>query len=265
MTLAEMGISVWVPIVLLALGATVGWLAADLSARRKLTKLGLRTQDIGGKLDEATAGLAQATAKVTDLQAKLDTANADLAARNADLAARDAELAELKREESGLRGTAEQSFTELSTQVRSLKTDLDRVSQENESLSINLETTAKDLIKARADFATATQSLSNKDVALTEAYARAVKLEHEASDEESQLLSLQAEAATLKRQLAMLTVSNQDLDRRLQNARGEVAGELAVLTSTMLRVKDEQLTQANATVAALQAQLAMTVDQPVLS
>jgi hypothetical protein len=82
-----------------------------------------------------------------------------------------------------------------------------------------------------------------------------VRLERESSDEQTQVLALQAEVAALKRSVSTLTAANQELNGRVQRARGEVASELAALTSTMLRAKDDELAEAHATIAALQAQM----------
>lgn len=211
-----------------------------------------------------------------ELQASLDAAQVNLDQGNAQaaaqaialqqvLAARDGELIDLKMQHSTLRTTAQQSYDAFSTQVQTLQAELERVCEENENLKVNVEGTAGDLAKARAELETATQTVANKDIALTEAYARAVRLERESSDRQGQLLSLQAEVASLKRNLATMAATTQDLNGRLENARGEVASELAVLTSTMLRVKEEQLAQANGTIAALQAQMATMVDRPIPS
>jgi chromosome segregation ATPase len=178
------------------------------------------------------------------------------------LATREGELTDIKLQHATLRTTAQQSYDAFSTQVQTLQAELKGVCDENENLKINLEGTAADLAKARAELESSNQIVANKDIALTEAYARAVRLERESTDRQSQLLTLQADAATLKRNLATATNTNHELNGRLENARGEVANELAALTSTMLRVKDEQLAQANATIAALQAQLSMKADRP---
>lgn len=265
--------------------------AQDLDAKLNQTNKTLAAsqaheQELQSGLDAANANLAEATAKVTalqkeiaaahqheqELQAGLDAARADrdqvIAQADAlqqTLDAREGELTDLKLQHSTLRSTAQQSYGTLTSQVESLQAEITRLTDENETLKINLEGTAGDLAKARAEVETVTQSLANKDTALTEAYARAVRLERESSEEQRQLLALQAEVATLRRNIGTLTASNQDMNSRLQNARGEVANELAVLTSTMLRVKDEQLAQANSTIAALQAQMAATAGRSALS
>jgi hypothetical protein len=59
----------------------------------------------------------------------------------------------------------------------------------------------------------------------------------------------------MKRDVTALSSVNQDLEYKLHNARGEVAGEMAVLTSTMARMKDDQLAKANARIAALTSEV----------
>ncbi len=207
---------------------------------------------------ELQANLAAAQQQDQELQANLDEANNQLVSLRQVLSTRDADLAELKMQQTALRATAQQSYDALTAQVEELRTQGAALAEENGILKQNLEGTSADLAKARADVEALTQVVSNKDTALTEAYARAVRLEREASEGQSQLLGLQAELSSTKRNIATLSATNQDMNNRLENARGEVANELAVLTSTMLRVKDEQLAQANATIAALQAQLAQS-------
>jgi chromosome segregation ATPase len=206
--------------------------------------------------------LAASQQQVRELQASLDEGNGQGAALQQSLAARDAELTELKLQHSALRTTAQQSYDGLTAQVEGLRTQVQGLTEENTNLKINLEGTSADLAKARADNESMTQALANKDTALTEAYARAVRLERDASEGQSQLLTLQADLAAAKRNLASVSAANQDMNKRLENARGEVANELAVLTSTMIRVKDEQLAQANDTIAALQAQLTQSSVRP---
>jgi chromosome segregation ATPase len=265
--------------------------AQDLDARlnqanKTLAASQAHEKELQSGVDATKVSLGEATARVAalqqenaaahqheqELQTALDAARNDLDQINAQvnalqqtLDARDGELTELKMQHSSLRTTAQQSYEGFTTQVESLQVEVKRLCDDNENLHVNLEGTAGDLAKARTDLETLQQTLANKDTALTEAYARAVRLQHESADEHSQLLSLQSEVASLKRNLSTLAATNQDLNGRLENARGEVANELAVLTSTMLRVKEEQLTQANATIAALQAELAVTAGRPIPS
>ena len=123
------------------------------------------------------------------------------------------------------------------------------------SLSMNLESTAVELAKVKETLTGSEQTLGNKEVALNEAYLRAVKLQRELMEHQTLLAETQTELAEARRNLSSLSTYNSDLEGKLQNARGEVAGELALLTSTMLRMKEEALNQANQRNAALTAEL----------
>ena len=320
MNLQALGLTSWVPIIVLVLvGFLLGWLITGLPPRSKLRTASAGLAESDSRLKQANKLLASSQAheselqnsliatkdrlaEATDaltalqqetdaahahekqLQAGLDDAGVKLGLATATvatlqqeaagahqheqelqqaLATREGELTDIRLQHSTLRTTAQQSYDAFSSQVQSLQADLQTACDENDNLKINLEGTARDLAQARADHETVTQTLANKDIALTEAYARAVRLERESTDRQSQLLTLQADQATLKRNLATLANTNQELNGRLQNARGEVANELAALTSTMLRVKDEQLAEANSTIAALQAHMSNMVDRPV--
>ena len=69
------------------------------------------------------------------------------------------------------------------------------------------------------------------------------------------LTQSQQELMTLRQQVSSLSSNNSDLETKLHQVRGEVAGELAILSSTMLRLKDEALAEAQGQVAALKAEL----------
>ncbi len=58
-------------------------------------------------------------------------------------------------------------------------------------------------------------------------------------------------ADVVKAELARLRAKVTELEDKLQKARGDVASEMAALTSTMLRMKDDSLTAANSRVAEL--------------
>jgi chromosome segregation ATPase len=264
MTLQDLGFTNPVPLILITvvLGFILGWLVTGLPRRSKISHFESQVLDLNTKLNESGKKELELQAALSAASADLDKANAKADSLRQELATRDAELTDLKLQEAALRNASQQSYGALNSQLESQQAELERVCAENENLKINLEGTARDLSKARADLETVQEAVDSKDTALTEAYARAVRLEHETSDEQAQLLSAQAEIAALRRNVSTLSAVNQELAARLDRARGEVAGELASLTSTMLRVKDEELADANTTIAALQAQMA---ERPVTS
>jgi len=156
---------------------------------------------------------------------------------------------------TALRSSVQQAQDAFTNVLEPLQAKAQALTTENQNLKANLEGISADLAAARANVESLTETIASKDTALTEAYARAVRLQRDVTDQQGQLASTQSELGSLKRNVATLTNTTHDLEYRLQDARGEVANELAVLTSTMLRAKDEQLAKANATIEGLYAQL----------
>ena len=65
----------------------------------------------------------------------------------------------------------------------------------------------------------------------------------------------QAELDKTKAKASALAASKTELEDKLQRARGDVASEMAALTSTMIKMKDDALSSANARIAELTKQL----------
>jgi predicted nucleic acid-binding Zn-ribbon protein len=102
---------------------------------------------------------------------------------------------------------------------------------------------------------TTARALTDKETALDEAYTRAVVLQRDVQAREKMLVSAQAELDTLKADVMALEGQKQDLEDRLHRARGDVAGEMALVTSTMLKMKEDALSQATARNAQLTQEL----------
>ena len=188
-------------------------------------------------------------------QASLAQATAQLSAAQEEVTAREGELAEQKLQLTSLRGSVQQAQDAFTNVLEPLQARAQALTTENQNLKVNIEGLSGDLAAARANVESLNETVASKDTAPTEAYARAVRLQRDVTDQQGQLASTQSDLTTLKRNVVTLTNANHELENRLQDARGEVANELAVLTSTMLRAKDEQLTRANATIEGLYAQL----------
>lgn len=99
------------------------------------------------------------------------------------------------------------------------------------------------------------------EVAQTDLTAQAVRYNAVQSQldalqfDQAQLASSQSELDQLRGEMTTLRVTNTGLEDKIRNLRGEVAGELAILSSTMLRMKEEALTNAQQQIADLQAEL----------
>ena len=94
-----------------------------------------------------------------------------------------------------------------------------------------------------------------REIALTEAYSRAARLQEELDKRDKVLSMRHAELESVKAELINSNDERHELDNRLVRAREDVASELAVLASTMIKMKDEALTRAEARIAALNLEL----------
>jgi chromosome segregation ATPase len=256
----------WQPALVIAvIGLFFGWLITYLILRGRGKAYETSISDLNTKVQSGEKALSDARQAAdntkTDLsatQVRLNTAQGQVAALQADYDALktqkdavDASLMDRARELDELKAAYDQSQLD----ANALQVQFDELRQSDDAVKANLESSSLELANAKKELAAAAEALSNKEVALNEAYLRAVKLQRELMDHQSMLAATQTELASLRRDVVSLTSLNQDLEGRLQNSRGEVAGELALLTSTMLRMKEDQLNQANHRIAALTAEL----------
>ncbi|MFZ2360225.1 MAG: hypothetical protein WA040_12860 [Anaerolineae bacterium] len=246
-------------------GLILGWLFFYLPLRGRIKQAEANTADLSSKLASSDKAVKEARKQAEDAQTDLaaqqmryNTSQGQIAALQADLeatasqrSALDAGLLERSQEIEQVQGLNEQ----LRTDYAGLFAQFEQTQQERDAFKTNLEATGVDLAAAKQALSESADAMANKEVALNEAYLRAVKLQRELMDHQSMLAATQTELAELRRDVVSLSSVNSGLENKLQNARGEVAGELALMTTTMLRMKEEALTQANHRIAALTAEL----------
>lgn len=97
--------------------------------------------------------------------------------------------------------------------------------------------------------------LTSKDIALTEAYARVTTLQAELDRNDALLRVRQVDLDAMRAELAAANASRHELETRLIRSREDVASELALLASTMIKMKDDALLRADARIAALNAEI----------
>lgn len=246
-------------------GLILGWLFFYLPLRGRIKQAEASTADLSSKLASSDKAVKEARKQAEDAQTDLaaqqmryNTSQGQIAALQADLeatasqrSALDAGLLERSQEIEQVQGLNEQ----LRVDYAGLFAQFEQTQQERDAFKTNLEATGVDLAAAKQALSESADAMANKEVALNEAYLRAVKLQRELMDHQSMLAATQTELAELRRDVVSLSSVNSGLENKLQNARGEVAGELALMTTTMLRMKEEALTQANHRIAALTAEL----------
>ncbi len=78
---------------------------------------------------------------------------------------------------------------------------------------------------------------------------------------ENALNETEAELEMFRNRIEEVGSVRDELEQKLTSARGDVAGELALLTSTMVRMKEDELKQANRRILELTAELEALNDQ----
>lgn len=261
---------------------------ADIESRSR--KADRELADARKQADQFKGTLATADSTANDLRGKLTAAEASLqkvteerAGFEADVQSRNIEVADLKMQlallqdqldktKAGVMADAEALRSGLDTrnaQLESIATERDSIVAERDNLATERERLAAELDKAiaerdqvQAELASvrssgeqAMQSIASKDAALNEAYQRVVNFQRVLEERDATLAAAQAELTALRTDVASLNSMKAELEDRLQKVRGDVAGEMAVLTSTMVKLKEEQLATANARIAELMQEL----------
>ena len=218
------------------------------SARAHATALQDELDGLHAERENLASDLAAVRSQSVDLESALvavkDDTTSTVATLERDVASLQADLATTGQEKSALEAT----IGELSAQKEALESQLATLTGEFDALQIELQNAAKNLTDTEA-------AVNAKETALTEAYMTAAKLQEHLQQTESRLVLSQAELDDVRHSLHELTTNKAELEAQLHNVRGDVAGELAMLTSTMVRMKDDALKEANARIDVLSREL----------
>lgn len=242
----------WQPALVIAvIGLVLGWLITYLSMRGRGKEYEASISDLNSKMQKSEKALADTRLTADNMKTDISASEVRLSTAQGQITSLQADLDALKSQKDAV----DASLMDRAQELDDLKAQFDQLQEENTAVKANLESSSLDLANAKTELAASAESLANKEVALNEAYLRAVRLQRELMDHQSMLAATQTELSSLRRDVVSMTSINQELEGRLQNSRGEVAGELALLTSTMLRMKEDQLNQANHRIDALSAEL----------
>jgi chromosome segregation ATPase len=281
----------WLPLLIaLLLGFILGWLLTGLSPRRKnaayeaqiadlesrsrkterdLTDVRKQADGLKGSLATSESTLGEVRSKLSAVEADLHTVGEERAAFQADVESRNIEIANLRmqlallqdeRDKLQSSGSADMELLRSSLDVRSgeltsVAAERDGIAAERDSAIAERDRVAAELASMRGSAEQVAQSLASKDAALNESYNRVVNLQRVLEERDAALAGAQAELTGLRTDVASLHSMKAELEDRLQKVRGDVAGEMAVLTSTMVKMKEEQLAAANARIAELANEL----------
>ena len=200
----------------------------------------------------------------------MQTLNDEKAALQSTIEARDGEMTGMRDQSTEMQGEIERLSQGAAAELQVVKANLESVTAERTALADSNAALQADLGRMRADYEVANTELARihdradavektvagKDTALSEAYQRVVVLQRQIQQREEQLSADQGELEILRGEVTRLSNLQDDMERRLERSRADVAGELATLTSTMIKMKEGALNDANARIAQLEAELA---------
>lgn len=267
----------WLPLLIsLVLGFILGWLFIGMPAGRRASEFEAQLADLETKARRTERDLTDARKQVdnfkstmltsentlADVRKQLATVQADTqrlgdekAQMESDLQARNVEAADLRMQLALMNDQFDKTRSVGIADLDMTQGQLDAVNAQLAQVTAERDSIAAEFAAVRGNSETALQALANKDAALNEAYQRAVNLQRALEDREGAVTAMAAELSSLRIDVAALNSIKAELEDRLQKARGDVAGEMAVLTSTMIKMKEDQLVTANARIGELMNEL----------
>lgn len=267
----------WMPLLIaVGIGLILGWLLIGLPAQRRNGELEERIAEHQSKNRRTERELMDARREIENLnrevsrvaaerdelrnqlsaaQEELKTSVERIEALQADLQSRSIEVADVKMQLAMLHDQLDRTQSNAANELEELRARYEAAVLENKQLRETLDAIQSRLSALEAEAGVSAENERAREAALNEAHQRAVNLQSLLEESERARAELQAELDSLKATAAALSATKADLEDRLQKARGDVASEMAALTSTMIKMKDEELLAANTRIAELTRQL----------
>lgn len=267
----------WVPLLLAVMvGLILGWLLIGLPARRRNAELEERIaehqsknrrterelmdarreiENLSREMNRVVAERNESRKRLSSVQEELGASVAHVESPQADLQSRNIEVADLKMQLAMLQDQIDRTQNSTVNELEELRSRYEAAVRENKQLREALDAAQSRLSTLEAEAGIAAENERAREAALSEAYQRALNLQNLLEESERARAALQAELDSAKATVTALSAAKADLEDRLQKARGDVASEMAALTSTMLKMKDEELLAANSRIAELTRQL----------
>src|SRR5690606_17506565 len=205
----------WMPLLIaLVIGFILGWLLTGISPRRKKAELEAQIADMQTKSRRTERDLADARKQVDSL--KSDVANGQSAADDlrkqlaaaqeqvnalseqkegidADLQSRNIELADTKMQLAMLQDQVDRVQSSAGNEIEDLRARYEAAVAENTGMRNALDAAQGQLSKVEADASSIAETAAAREIALNEAYQRAVNLQRVVEDRERTLVEAQAE------------------------------------------------------------------------
>jgi len=217
----------WLPLIIAAIvGIVIGTIAAYIPLNRRGEEYQSRIRDVEGKLRNSERDLTDVRGEAQGLQANMRTVEANYS---------DAQ--------TNLRAIGEEKATLMlrADELDALKPQYEEANVRIASLNTELEDKGAELNTFRANAEAAAQALAAKEEALVA--------------NEQALAARELELEKMKFELGIASSTKADLESRLQRVRADVGTELALLTSSAIKLKDDALAEANNRITSLTHEL----------
>ncbi len=235
-------------LIALLLGFVLGWVVLALPVRRRAEAAEAQVADLDAKVRKSESELVAAQRQAEGWQASLNSYESSLSEARSQLSAMRVQVQSLDEERSALAA----DLAARNSQADDLQKQLSQFQYELAGVS---DAAANQSAALQTQLELASQTLHGKDAALREAYGYLGSLQRDLDGRGQALIAAEKQVTDLRRDLSEIEQQRADLENRLQSVRNEVAGELALLTSAMIRMKEDQLGAANARIANLTRQL----------
>lgn len=261
----------WMPLVVsLVLGFILGWLMTGISPARRAREYEARMTELESKYRKADRDLGELRreseplrSRALTLQTELDDARTRVRELEVKASALEEErMAPPAAVEEGEQVGEEAADSAVEAALRALAAEAagpeEAVPEETAIQPVEPELGSEQIAAGFAAVARMPEAPavpSAKDIALDEAYARVAELQHELQERDRMLRARVAELDAARAELSAANAARHEIENRLIRAREDVASELAVLASTMIKMKDDAIARADARAAALSAEL----------
>ncbi|BCX02127.1 MAG: hypothetical protein KatS3mg053_0065 [Candidatus Roseilinea sp.] len=256
----------WLPLIIAAIiGIIIGAIFTVIPYRRRVEEAESRFRDLDAKFRNAERELNDTRSQVQTLQANIRTTEASLVDSRNLIATLESNVQALSDEKTSL----EASVQALKEQKAALEANIRSLMEEKAGLETHLnervtelEQMKSTLAQLRSQFDEATARVAELTTQLDGANAElaTIKTNYDAvvgvlGSKEVELNSLAAEVQKLHHDVEVGSTVKEDLEAKLARTRNDVAAELALYTSTLIKMKEDSLGKALAYINALKARL----------
>lgn len=256
----------WLPLIIVAIiGIIIGAIFTVIPYRGRVGEAESRIRDLDAKFRNAERDLNDTRSQVQTLQANIRTTEASLVDSRNLIATLESNVQSLSDEKASLeasvqalkeqKATLEASVQSLTEEKAGLEARLSEHVTELEQMKSTLAQLRIQLDEATARVAELTTQLDGANAELATLKSNYDAVVGVLGSKEVELNSLAAEMQKLHQDVEASSTVKEELEAKLARTRNDVAAELALYTSTLIKMKEDSLGKATAYINALKARL----------